>query len=152
MTADTSRSCLGLGTCVGSMIRQIVDARVLLTATVPPALPGRSVLDGSLAPPVDGITCFLRSACRHHHLASDGPDEARQLAGDRGGDDIGRFAGSGELAIARTQPHLPFPGDVADRLGLVLLPQQQLAADPGRETVAPCRLDQEPAGRSVAGL
>src|SRR5271170_7927657 len=113
MTADTSRSCLGLGTCVGSTIRQIVDTRVLLTATVPPALPGKSVSDGLLAPPVKGITCFLRSACRHHHLASYGPDEARQLAGDRGGDDIGRLAGPGEFAIARAQPHLPFPGDVA---------------------------------------
>ncbi len=51
MTVDASRSCLGLVTCVGSAIRQIVDARVLLTATVPPALPGRSVSDGSLAPP-----------------------------------------------------------------------------------------------------
>src|ERR1700730_4814316 len=39
MTVDTPRSCLGLGTCVGSAIRQIVHARVLLTATVPPALP-----------------------------------------------------------------------------------------------------------------
>jgi hypothetical protein len=36
MTVDASRSCLGLGTCVGSAIRQIVDARVLLTATAPP--------------------------------------------------------------------------------------------------------------------
>jgi hypothetical protein len=32
------------------VIRQIVDARVLLTATVPPALPGKSGSDGSLAP------------------------------------------------------------------------------------------------------
>src|ERR1700739_4000226 len=40
MTADTSRSCLGLATSVGSAIRQIVDTRVLLTAAVPPALPG----------------------------------------------------------------------------------------------------------------
>src|SRR5580704_14405552 len=151
MTVDASRSCLGLGTCVGSTIRQIVHTRVLLTATVPPALPGRSVLDGSLAPPVNGITCFLRSACRQHHLASDGPDEACQLAGDRGGDDIGRLAGPGELAIARAQPHLPLPGDITDRLGLVLLPQQQLAADPGRKAVAPRRLDQQPAGRSIAG-
>jgi hypothetical protein len=38
---DASRSCLGLGTCVGSATRQIVVARVLLTATAPPALPGR---------------------------------------------------------------------------------------------------------------
>src|SRR5216683_6075088 len=152
MTADTSRSCLGLGTCIGSAIRQIVDARVLLTATVPPALPGRSVSDGSLAPPLDVITQFLRSARRRRHLPGDGPDEARQLAGDRGGDDIGRFAGAGEPAIARAQPDLPLPGDVADRPRLVLLPQQQLAAEPGREPVAPGRLDQQPASCSVAGL
>jgi hypothetical protein len=34
-TFDASRSCLGLGTCAGSVIRQIVDARALLTATLP---------------------------------------------------------------------------------------------------------------------
>src|SRR3979490_534193 len=112
MTVDTSRSCLGLATCVGSAIRQIVDARVLLTATVPPALPGLSVSDGSLAPPVDAITRCFRSPRRHRHLPGDGPDETRQLAGDRGGDDIGRLAGPGELAIARAQPDLPLPGDV----------------------------------------
>src|SRR5271167_914762 len=133
MTVDASRSCLGLGTCVGSAIRQIVDARVLLTATAPPALPGTSVSDGSLAPPgVDAIIRRFRSACCRHHLASDGPDEARQFAGDRGGDDVGGLAGAGEPAIARAQPHLPLPGDVADRLGLVLLAQQQLAAEPSR--------------------
>src|ERR1700730_7140330 len=152
MTADTSRSCLGLGTCVGSAIQQIVDARVLLTATVPPALPGRSVSDGSLAPPLDVITQFLRSARRHRHLPSDGPDEARQLAGDRGGDNIGRLGGPGEPAIARAQPDLPLPGDVADGPRLVLLPQQQLAAEPSREAVAPGSLDQQPASRAVAGL
>src|SRR6266851_8581933 len=152
MTVDASRSCLGLATCVGSAIQQIVDARVLLTATVPPALPGLSVSDGSLAPPLDVITQFLPSACRRRHLPSDGPDEAGQFAGDRGGDDIGRLAGPGQPAIARAQSHLPLPGDVADRLGLVLLPRQRLAAEPGREAVAPGRLDQQPAGRSVTGL
>jgi hypothetical protein len=53
MTVDASRSCLGLATSVGSPIRQIVDARVLLTAAAPPALPGSSVSDGSPAPPLD---------------------------------------------------------------------------------------------------
>src|SRR5260221_7443258 len=125
MTVDASRSCLGLEACVGSAIRQIVDARVLLTATVPPALPGKSVSDGSLAPPVNGITHSLRSAWRDGHLPSDGPDETREFAGDRGGNNIGRLAGPGELALARAQPHLPLPGDIPDRLGLVLLPQQQ---------------------------
>src|SRR5579862_5762698 len=79
MTVDASRRCLSLATCVGSATRQIVDARVLLTATVPPALPGRSVSDGSLAPPLDAITRFPRSACWHCHMPGDGPDEARQL-------------------------------------------------------------------------
>src|SRR5712691_8437555 len=95
MTVDASRSCLGLGTCVGSAIREIMDARVLLTATAPPAVPVRSVLDGSLAPPLDATTRFPRSACRHH-MASDGPDEAGQFAGNHGGDDIGRLAGPRE--------------------------------------------------------
>ncbi len=58
MTVDTSRSCLGLGTCVGSAIRQIVDARVLLTVTVPPALPGSRMLGGSLAPPLTALMVF----------------------------------------------------------------------------------------------
>ena len=37
MTGDASRSCLGLATSIGSAIRQIVVARVLLTATALPA-------------------------------------------------------------------------------------------------------------------
>jgi len=143
MTVDASRSCLGLETCVGMVIRQIVLARVLLTATAPPALPGSPMLGGSLAPPLARIIGFVRSVCRHRHLPGDGPHEARQFAGDRGGDDVGRLAGAGELAIARAQPQLPLPGDVADQPGLALLPQQQLAAEPGRETVTPCRLDQQ---------
>lgn len=52
MTVDASRSCLGLGTCVRRLARQIVDARVLLTAAAPPALPGNSVSAGSIAPPL----------------------------------------------------------------------------------------------------
>ena len=107
MTVDASRSCLGLVTRVGSPIRQIVDARVLLTATVPPALPGRSMSDGSPAPPVNGITHFLRSAWRNGHLSSDGPDETGQFAGDRGGDDIGGLTGPGELAITGTTAPAP---------------------------------------------
>src|SRR5260370_22483152 len=152
MTVDASRSCLGLATCVGSVIRRIVDARVLLTATMPPALPGRSVLDGSLAPPLDAITRCVRSACRRHHLPGDGPNEARQLAGDRGGDDIGRLAGPGQPAIARAQPHLPLPGDIADRLRLVLLAQHQLAAEPSGKQVAPSRPDRHAAARALARL
>ena len=65
-------------------------------------------------------------------MPGDGPDEARQLAGDRSGDDIGRLGSPGESAIARAQPDLPLPGDVADGPRLVLLPQPQPAAEPTR--------------------
>src|SRR6202040_90174 len=44
MTVDTSRSCLGLATSVGSAIRQIVDARVLLTASAPQPCPAAACL------------------------------------------------------------------------------------------------------------
>jgi hypothetical protein len=150
MTVDASRSCLGLGTCVGSVTRQIVDARVLLTATAPPALPGSRMLDGSLAPPLGGTIPVFRSGCRHRSMPGDGPDKACQFPRDRSGDDIGRFAGPRQPAIAGAQPHLSLPGNLADRFGLVLLAQQQFAADPRREAVTPG--DQQPAGRAVAGL
>src|ERR1700728_865996 len=52
----------------------------------------------------------------------------------------------------RAQPGLPLPGDIADRFGLVLLAQPQLAADPGREAVAPGRFDQQPASGAIAGF
>src|SRR5882724_8281869 len=152
MTVDTSRSCLGLGTCVGSAIRQIVHARVLLTATAPPALPGSPMLGGSLAPPLAAIIGLVRSVCRHRQLPGDGPHEASEFAGDRGGDDVGWLAGAGEPAIARAQPQLPLPGDVPDQPGLALLPQQQLAAKPGREAVGPGRLDQQSTGGTISGL
>ena len=152
MTVDASRSGLGLGTCVGSTTRQIVVARVLLTATVPPALPGSSMSGNSLAPPLDKLTRWLRSARRRRYAPGDGPNKAGQLAGDRDSDDIGRLAGSGELAVAGTEPKLPLPGDLTDRPKLRLLPQLQLAADPRRKTVTLGRLDQQPAGRAIAGL
>src|SRR5829696_10272404 len=114
MTVDASRSCLGLGTCVGPGIRQIVDARVLLTATAPPALPGSSMSYGSPAPPLNRIMLVFRSACRHRDMPGDGPDKAGQFTGDRSGDDIGRLAGAGEPAIPRAQPQLRLPGDLAD--------------------------------------
>src|SRR6202007_2312796 len=141
MTVDTSRSCLGLETCVGSATRQIVVTRVLLTATVPPALPSSSVSGGSLAPPLDAITGFFRSACRRRHAPGDGPDAARQFTGDRGSDDIGRFAAAGKLAIARAQPQLRLPGNLADRLWLALPPPPQLPGYPGPGAASPRRRD-----------
>src|SRR6516165_10513730 len=152
MTVDASRSCLGLGTCVGSATRQIVDARVPLAVTAPPAVPGGGVSGGLLAPPCDAITGLLRSARRWRHAPGDRPEEAYQLTGDRGSDDIGRLAAASELAIASAQPQLRLQGDLADRPGLLLLSEPQLTAHSGWEAVGPGRLDQQPASRAVAGL
>src|SRR6516164_8092812 len=83
MTVDASRSCLGLATSVGSATRQIVDTRVLLTAAVPPALPGSSMSRGSLAPPLDAITRLFRSARRRRHapaMAQMKPASSRAIA------------------------------------------------------------------------
>src|ERR1700745_436261 len=133
MTGDGSGGCLGLATTIGSAIRQIVDARVLLTAAAPPALPGSSVSNGSPAPPLDAITRFLWSVRRRRHAPGDGPDEAGQFTGDRGSNDIGRFAAAGKLAIARAQPQLRLPGNLADRVWVLLLPPPPVAAVPGPE-------------------
>src|SRR6516164_7557106 len=107
MTVDASRRCLGLATCVGLVIRQIVVARVLLTAAAPPALPGSSVSSGSLLPATPR-TGLLRSARYRRHAPGDGPDEACQLTSDRGSDDIGRFAAaSAACDSARTDAAAP---------------------------------------------
>src|ERR1700738_361042 len=116
MTVDASRSCLGLASSIGSAMRQMVFARVPRPRPAPPALPGSSVSGGSLAPPSDAITRLFRSPRRRRHAPGDGPNTAGQLAGDRGRDDIGRFAAAGELAITRAQPQLRLPGDLTDRL------------------------------------
>src|SRR6516162_10207886 len=47
-----------------------------------------------LVVPCDAITDFFRSARRRRHALGDGPDEAGQLTGDRGSDDIGRVCPS----------------------------------------------------------
>ena len=100
MTVDASRSCLGLGACVGSVIRQIVDTRVLLTATVPPALPGSSMSNGSLAPtrmgsPGSSDQAARTGTCRA--IAETKPASSRAMAV------VTALAAtaSGELAIAR---------------------------------------------------
>src|SRR6516162_8616325 len=135
MTVHASRGSIGLATSGRPPARRIVAARAPLTAGVPPALPSRSISAGSLAPPFDAIMQFSGSARRYRHLPSDGPYKARQLAGDRGSDDIGRLAGAGESAIAGTEPGLLFPGDLANCRWQLLLPEQQLATDACREAI-----------------
>jgi len=82
MTVDASRSCLGLETCAGSAIRQIVLARVLLTATAPPALPGNPMLGGSLALWLRSLVLCDQSAvtATWRALAHTKPDSSRAIA------------------------------------------------------------------------
>src|SRR5690348_9743404 len=79
----------------------------------------------------NAITGLLASTRRRWHVPGDSPDEARQLTGDRGSDDIGWLAAASDLAIAGAQPQLRLPGDLADRPGLLFLSEPQLTADPG---------------------
>ena len=80
MTVDASRSCLSLATCVGPMARQIVEARVLLTAAVPPALPSWSISAGSLAPPFDAIMQFCAGIVTCRAMAQTKPASSRAIA------------------------------------------------------------------------
>src|SRR6266849_8315853 len=85
-------------------------------------------------------------------LAADGPDEGGELACHRGDGDGLELAVAGERPIARIEPVLRLPGDLADcarrrrHLGLLVL------ADPGRMPIGPGALDQQPARPPVAGL
>jgi hypothetical protein len=58
------------------------------------------ISDGSRAPPCDAITELVRSAHCRRHTPGDSPDEACQLAGDRGSDHSGRLAAARELAVS----------------------------------------------------
>jgi hypothetical protein len=64
------------------VIRKLVDARVLLTATAPSALPSRSVPDASLAPPVDAIIQFPAqpAAITWRAMAQTKPASSRAIA------------------------------------------------------------------------
>src|SRR5262249_61716085 len=103
MTVDASRSCLGLATSVGSAIRQIVDARVLLAAAAPPALPGSRMVSGSLAAPMGAIVGLVRSVCRHRHLPGDGPHTACTFAGDQRGYAVAPLCGARAPSMEREQ-------------------------------------------------
>src|SRR5712672_2934549 len=94
----------------------------------------------------------LRRCMRSHDLAIDRPDEGRQLAGDRRGDDGRPLALPGERPKAPAQPHLRFPGYLAlrPRCGrhLYLL----LAANTWRMPIAPSGFDQDTPRPTIAGF
>src|SRR5208283_832656 len=85
-------------------------------------------------------------------LFGDRPNEAGELARNCGGDDRLQFPRMRELAIPTAQSFLGFPGYVTDRFGQLFLAQKEIATDPRRKSVAPCRLDQHAPRGAVSRL
>src|SRR3954452_10661277 len=85
-------------------------------------------------------------------LAGDRPDEADHLASDRGGDHHLGLAGGDQMPIARAEPGLRLPGNVADVVRQRLEEVVKLAADPYRHAIGPGPLDQHPSDKRVARL
>src|SRR4051812_26982547 len=80
------------------------------------------------------VRCDLLASCSASISASSGlrlsgdcPDEACQLACDRGGDDSRWLTCPCKLAVPPTKSFLRLPRGIADRLGQTFLPQQMLA-------------------------
>jgi hypothetical protein len=80
------------------------------------------------------------------------PQEAHQLAGDRGDGDRRSFAVADEMAVTPMQPLLRPPRLPDDLLGLGLAPARQRAADHGAMSIVPGGLDEPAAGGRVAGF
>src|ERR1700731_4116742 len=93
-------------------------------------------LHSSSGPPV-------RRCMRSHDLAIDRPDEGRQLAGDRRGDDVRPLALPGERPKAPAQPHLRFPGNLAHRPRFGRPLYLLLTANTWRIPIAPSGFDQD---------
>src|SRR5215471_20022051 len=86
------------------------------------------------------------------NLAIDGPDEAGELAGDRRYGDVLELAFPDQGPIARAEPALCLPGDLANgsrrRRHFLLL----LLSHPGGMLIAPRAFRQHAARPTVAGL
>src|SRR5215471_9694679 len=86
------------------------------------------------------------------HLATDGPDEAGEFAGDRGDGDGLELAPADQRPVALVQAALRLPGNLANRLwgglNLVLF----VRPHPRGMLIAPGALHQHAARAPVAGL
>src|SRR6266404_6518395 len=80
------------------------------------------------------------------------PDKADHLTSDCRGDYDLRLACRSKPPIARAQPDLPFPSDVADRRRQLLVAVVKLAADACRHAVGPGSFDQHAPCQHIAGL
>src|SRR5216684_2847440 len=99
-----------------------------------------------------GRPVLLGRSTGRGHLASDGPDEARELTSDRGDGDSLKLAPPDQRSVAPVQAALRLPGDLANRSrrgrDLLLL----VFAHPRRMLIAPGALHQHASRPPVAGL
>ena len=97
----------------------------------------------------------VRSLTRRHansHLLTDGPDETSKLSRDRSNDDRCLLTSRDHRAVARAEPGLCLPGDVADLLRQFDENLRLLLRDARRIEVAPRCFYQHASGFAVAGL
>ena len=87
---------------------------------------------------------------RNLNLLGDGPHERAKLSGDSRYNDRLGFSLGPQPSIARAQPKLSLPGDIANLLADGFLALEQNPADPGREAVRPGGLHQKTSDMNVA--
>src|SRR2546423_8386799 len=85
-------------------------------------------------------------------LCQRGPDEAGELAGDRGDDMLFGFPARGEPLVATIQPLLGAPRLDTRGLGGRFLSAAQLFSDEGMMAIVPRGFDQDTAQVRIAGL
>jgi hypothetical protein len=78
------------------------------------------------------IICCGYTVCRDFGFVCDGPHEAAQFSCDGRYDNLFDFAFIPQVPVARTQPELGFPCNVANGFRQAFLPFEQYPADPGR--------------------
>src|SRR5258708_16319064 len=105
-----------LGAVVGkSHINGVSRCRVVAQGCPDPRRRGCGPVGPFIARAVHDPGLLVRRRMRSHDLAIDRPDEGRQLAGDRRGDDGRPLALPGERPKAPAQPHLRFPANLSHR-------------------------------------
>src|SRR5882762_8506842 len=155
-SCDRPRSKLGSSPCRGPALASarlmFDDAPLLLGCCYVGGRRGCGPVEPSIARAVHDPGLLVRRRMRSHDLAIDRPDEGRQLAGNRRGDDGRPLALAGERPKTPAQPHLRFPGNLAHRprcgRHLYLL----LAANTWRMPIAPSGFDQDTPRPTIAGL
>src|SRR5260221_6828562 len=119
-SCDRPRSKLGSSPCRGPALASARLMFMMLRCYIISLLlrvraEGCGPVEPSIARAVHDPGLLVRRCMRSHDLAIDRPDEGRQLAGDRRGDDGRPLALPGERPKTPAQPHLRFPGNLAHR-------------------------------------